>query len=245
MTAKILVLDIETSPNLAYVWGLFKQDIALSQIEMVGQVISFAYRWHGEKQIGFHSDFHDGHGIMLDRAHSLMSEADVIVHWNGTSFDMPHLNRELVLGGYEPPAPYKQVDLCLVVRKQFRFTSNKLDHVAQQLNVGAKTTHSGFTLWRKCMEGDAAAWDLMRKYNKRDVEITDRVYGRLKPWVPTHPHLALFGGDPEKCGRCAGKLQKRGFATTSLGVYQRFQCTSCGGWTRGGKRVEGLDTRPM
>ena len=29
---KLLFLDIETSPNQAYVWGLFKQNIGISQM---------------------------------------------------------------------------------------------------------------------------------------------------------------------------------------------------------------------
>ena len=30
--ARILIIDIETSPNLAYVWGLFDQTVSLSQL---------------------------------------------------------------------------------------------------------------------------------------------------------------------------------------------------------------------
>lgn len=247
MTARILVLDIETSPNLAYVWGLFKQDISLSQLAEVGQVISFAAKWHDEKRVIFHSDHHDGHEAMIEAAWTLLDEADVVVHWNGTSFDIPWLNREFTLAGMSPPSPFKEVDLCQQVRRIFRFTSNKLDHVAQQLGVGKKVGHAGFGLWLACMSGDEKAWNVMRRYNIGDARITDGVYVHLKPWLK-HPHVGLFATDASVniCGRCgSSKLQRRGRRATALGVFQQFQCQGCGGWSRGGKRLDGVDVRPV
>lgn len=246
MTARILVLDIETSPNLAYVWGLFKENVSLAQLRQVGQVISFAAKWHGEKGMQFFSDHHNGHEQMVKAAWSLLDQADIVVTWNGASFDIPHLNREFTLLGLTPPSPYKQVDLYLQARKQFRFTSNKLDHVAQQLGVGKKVSHAGFSLWVACMAGDDKAWAKMRRYNMQDVVITDKVYAHLLPWIVSHPHVALYGPDPSKdaCGRCGGKVQRRGTQTTLLGIFQRFQCTKCGGWSRKGKRLAGVDVRP-
>lgn len=245
--SRILVLDIETSPNLAYVWGLFNQNVALNQIESVGEVISFAWKWHGQRKIEFVSVQDEGNVNLVQQAHALLDEADVVVTWNGTSFDVPHLQREIVLAGLTPPSPFKQIDLYLAAKKQFRFTSNKLDHVAQQLGVGAKTSHSGFTLWKKCMAGDEAAWRLMRRYNMRDVEITDKVYTHLKPWLPNPPHLGLFRDNPEGliCGRCESKqIIRRGYAVTTVGKFQRFQCQDCGGWSRAGRRESGVDVRP-
>ena len=37
---KKLVIDCETSPNLAYIWGLWNQNVGLNQIEKTGSVIS-------------------------------------------------------------------------------------------------------------------------------------------------------------------------------------------------------------
>lgn len=251
--AKILVIDIETAPNLAYVWGLFNQNIGLNQIKQTGRVIAFAAKWHGSRQVEFYSeyDFEQekltalAHNEMVGAAWRLLDEADIVVHWNGEAFDIPHLNREFAELGMAPPSPFKQIDLMKVARKVFRFTSNKLDHVAQQLGIGAKVHTGGFELWLGCMAGDVKSWRLMRRYNKQDVNITDGVYVHLKPWVPHHPHIGLYDGDMTKCGRCQqGKLQRRGYATTSLGKYQRYQCTNCGGWTRGKRNVLMADTRP-
>lgn len=58
---KVLTLDIETSPNLAHVWSLWKQNVSLSQLMQSGQVICFAAKWHDKPKVTFHSDHHDGH----------------------------------------------------------------------------------------------------------------------------------------------------------------------------------------
>ncbi len=52
-----------------------------------------------------------------------------------------------------PPAPFKEIDLLTVAKGRFRFVSNKLDYVAQQLGLGKKTEHSGHELWVQCMAG--------------------------------------------------------------------------------------------
>ena len=57
---KILTIDIETRPSLAYVWGLWDQNVGLNQVEEFGTVISWAAKWHGEKKVYFASDHHDG-----------------------------------------------------------------------------------------------------------------------------------------------------------------------------------------
>ena len=95
--------------------------------------------------------------------------------------------------------------------------------------------------------GDRAAWLLMRKYNKGDVDITDKVYTRFLPWIGSHPHVGLYAVDPElnRCGRCGGKVTRQGYAYTGVGKFQRYKCIGdCGSWSRGKNRVAGVDIRP-
>lgn len=181
---------------------------------------------------------------MLDQAHRLLTEADVVVGYNSKNFDIKHLNREFILAGMTPPAPYAQVDLYLAVKRQFKFTSNKLDHVAQELGLGAKTQHTGFQLWRDCMAGSEKAWALMRKYNKQDVVLTEKLYDKLLPWIPGHPSVGLYEGLADVCISCgSGVLQSRGYAYTSVSVYQRLVCVDCGKWQRSNKSVERSNIR--
>lgn len=243
---RILFIDIETGPNLAHVWGLWQQNVGLPQLLESGEVLCFAAKWHGKKKVFYFSSYHHGKERMLQEAHALLSEADIVVHYNGIRFDIPHLNREFVESGMEPPAPFKQIDLLRTVKAQFRFPSNKLDYVVQALNLGAKVEHSGHKLWVDCLQGKAGAWADMKAYNIHDVVITEKLYDKLRPWIANHPAVGLYSGEAHSCPACgAGEesLQRRGYAYTGVSVFQRYQCNECGKWSRGAKRVDGVSTR--
>lgn len=241
---RILITDIETSPNLADVWGIWQQNVALSQLRSVTSMISFASKWYGSKQVEFYSDHHDGHNKMVKQAHRLLDEADIVVTYNGLTFDIKHFQREFVLAGLNPPSPFKNVDLLKVVKSQFRFSSNKLQHISDQLGIGQKTPHTGHDLWVRCLAGDEKAWALMKRYNIQDVRLTEKLYDRLGSWIKDHPSYALFTGEEFSCHRCGGtRLHRRGSATTLTAVYQRYQCRDCGAWSRGKKQVIGTELR--
>lgn len=234
---KVLFLDLETSPNLAYVWGLWDQNITINQIAESTEVICFGARWLGEKKVHFKSVHHHGKKEMLDALHALMEEADVLVGWNSQAFDSKHIKREFVENGYLPPSPYKELDLMRAVRSQFKFPSYKLDYVSQTLGVGSKVKHSGFQLWLDCMAGKSKAWKEMKEYQIQDVNLLIDLYEILLPWIKNHPHAGLHD-DIDGCTNCASTdLERRGTARTVAGAYQRYQCRNCGKWMRGGKPI--------
>jgi len=232
---RILLLDIESSPNTAHVWGLWQQNVGLKQLMESSYVLCWAAKWLGEKEVMFDSVHQSTPKAMLRGIHALIAAADAVIHYNGTKFDMPTLNKEFLLYGLNPPAPYKQIDLLRTMRSQFRFPSNKLDYVAQRLGLGSKTEHEGHELWVKCMNGDTNAWKTMEKYNKQDVVLLEHVYNRVLPWIKNHPNQNLFT-ESVCCPTCGGtKLQKRGTAISTVGRYQRYQCKDCGTWSQSTK----------
>lgn len=245
---KTLLIDIETTPNLAHVWSLWQQNVGLSQLLESAELLCFAAKWHGAKRVEFASQFHDGKHEMVERAHRLLDEADVVMHYNGTSFDMPHLNREFVQSGMEPPSPYKQVDLLRAVKRRFRFPSNKLDYVLRALDLPGKVGHAGHELWVKCMAGDPKAWNQMRRYNRRDVTALEDLAERLRPWIPGLPNAALYSGEghEDACPGCGStELEKRGYAYTQTSAFQQYKCKGCGRWCRGGKALFKVDLREV
>ena len=236
---RILGIDIETAPNTAHVWGLFKQNIGLNQILQTGRVMCFAARWFGGPDVPngktvFYSEHTDGHEEMVQYAHNLLSIADAVVHYNGNRFDMPTLNREFLSYGMAPPSPYAQIDLLQVARKQFRFASNRLDHLLKELNIGEKVRHDGHELWVKCMNGDPEAWARMEEYNRGDVDQLEALYNRMRPWISNHPNHALYQDtDRPACTNCGGTdLHSRGVTRTKTQMYRRFCCQGCGTWVR-------------
>jgi DNA polymerase elongation subunit (family B) len=233
---RILALDIETRPSLAYVWGLWDQNISLDALVESGDMICWAAKWLGKPKVEFRSVHHDGRKKMVKDAWTLLDEADAVMHFNGARFDIPHLNREFVEAGLKPPSPYKQIDLLQTVKRQFKFPSNKLAYVSKALGLEGKHSHEGYQLWIKCMAGDDKAWGRMRRYNIQDVRLLEDLYEILQPWVMNHPSVAALTGS-DVCPRCGrADLVGRGYAFLRTGRYRRFCCRSCGSWTRSTKR---------
>ena len=177
---------------------------------------------------------------MLEGIHGLLEDADAVVHYNGTKFDMPTLNKEFLVHKMTPPPPIKQIDLLRVVKSQFRFPSNKLDYVAQRLGLGKKKDHEGHTLWIKCMNGDKKAWATMESYNIQDVILLEKLYKKLLPWVkqPINQNIMKKdrnGFDCPTCGKAA--LVSKGFQYTTTGAYQRYICKACGAYSKDGRSV--------
>lgn len=230
---RILMLDVETAPNTAYVWGLWKQNVSVSQLTDSSFVMCWAAKWLGDDAI-MYADFRDGKKRMLREIHALLSKADAVVHYNGRRFDIPTLNKEFLEAGMKPPAGYKQIDLLDTAKKEFRFPSNKLEYVARALKLEGKRKHEGFELWVKCMAKDAEAWNIMEEYNKQDVLVLENVYKHFLPWIKGHPNVALHDGTEDaSCPRCGShSLRKEGFAYTKASRFQRFQCRDCGAWSR-------------
>ena len=106
---RILIYDVETSPNIAHVWGLFNQTVSLNQLRESTRVMCWAAKWHGEKKVEFRSEFHDGHDVVVSRMHELFDEADALVTYNGKNFDTKHMHREMLLAGLTPPSPAQPV----------------------------------------------------------------------------------------------------------------------------------------
>ena len=238
---RILLIDIETAPNTVLAWGLFNQNIAIQQIVDSGLTLCFAAKWLGERDIIFSSIYQDGAKKMLKKAHALLDQADMVVHYNGKSFDIPTLQKDFIKIGLRPPSPVKHIDLLQVARDQFKFVSNKLDFITNYLGLGSKVRHKGMELWVQCMADDEVAWGKMERYNKQDVRLLERLYKKFRPWIKHHPNMGLYIDDSKGrpvCRNCGSpKLHTRGEAMTEAGKYRRYQCQACGTWGRGNKNL--------
>lgn len=242
MKPKILFFDIETSPLLTYVWGLFEQNVALNQIHTDWHVLSWAARWaHDPAGKVMYRDQRKAKNIEDDKVilrelWTLLNEADIVVTQNGKAFDQKKLNARFVIHGFQPPATYKHIDTFLLAKKHFGFTSNKLEYMTNKLNKKYKKLKhekfAGFDLWKECLAGNLAAWREMEKYNKHDVLALEELYHKLVPWDSSINFTVYRPGADHVCSCGSEDVERRGYHYTATGKFQRFQCRKCGAWSR-------------
>lgn len=242
---KILLLDIETRPNVVYAWDLFKITVGVNQIIETGDIMCLSAKWLGSPETMFFSEWGDGREKMVQAAWNLLDEADAVIHYYGSRFDIPWLYRTFLENGLTPPSPFKQVDLKNAVAKTFKFTSNKLQHISKELGLEGKMEHEGFDLWTKCIKRDPDALVRMEAYNRRDTELLEELYLILLPWIPNLPSRHLYdgnGGCPT-CGKDA--LVEAGIAYTKVSRYFQWRCESCSSFFRSSRRIDGVQLQQV
>ena len=239
---KILTLDIETAPIQAGVWGLWQQNVGLNMIENDWYILSWCAKWYHETEV-MYMDKRDSWNTEDDKdiliaIHKLLDEADIIITQNGKKFDEKKLNARFVLNGMKPPSKCRHIDTCLVARRHFGFTSNKLEYMTDKLcKTYKKLKHGrfpGFELWKECLSGNMEAWQEMEEYNIHDVLSLEELYDILRPWMNNHPNVNVYYDDNKfRCSCGSEELEHSGYAYTNLSKFDRFTCQDCGTEVRG------------
>lgn len=244
--ARILLYDVETSPNIAYVWGKYEQN-TVGEFIAERQIISIAWKWLGETEVhcaslpmfpAYQKDPSDNRDLMR-KFHDVISAADIVVGHNAKDFDERMLNADFLRHGLKPPPPHRLIDTKTFARHKFRFNSNKLDDLGARLGLGRKMRHQGFALWVGCLRGEPKCWEMMMAYNKKDVILLEKLYLKMRPWMQSHPNVTDYdcnSGCPA-CGKA--KLRPQGYRVYVGGRRPRFQCEDCGKWCSGKKKSDG------
>lgn len=239
MTAKVLYLDLETSPILVHAWSLRDLSVGLNQIISDPEIIGVGYRTSDMKSARYLAKWDTaGRDGMLKKAWGLLDEADVVVHYNGDRFDIPWLNGEFARIGLTPPSPFKNIDLYKIARKNFRFPSYKLQYVSTALGLEGKFSTGGHGLWVACLNGDERARAKMARYCRQDVNLLPDLLEKLRPWMGAQVNFALYEGAELACQKCgkADALRPKGTAYTATMAYPQYLCDTkrggCGGWSR-------------
>jgi hypothetical protein len=189
-TQKTLLLDVETSPNLGYVWGRWEQNI-IGDLVKESQMISFAWKWLGDTKVECRSlpmyktykTDPENNKMLVQELRDVYDEADVVVGHNLFAFDDKVSNTNFIVNGILPPKPHRVIDTLKIAKKYFRFSSNKLGDLGKRLGLGEKASTGGFKLWLGCMHGVPASWRQMETYNKQDVVLLEKVYRKFLPWI--------------------------------------------------------------
>lgn len=237
---KILIFDIETAPLLGYVWRLFKQNVAISQLENSANyfILTWSAKWLFDENIM--SDkltskeaIEEDDTRIVQSMWNLLDEADIVIAHYGKGFDIPMMNNRFVMHRLPPPSPYIVIDTKFHASKSFKFPSNKLDYIAQQFGVGSKIK-TDFELWKNCLKGDEKALQQMSTYNDMDVKILEDVYLIMRPYIKPHPNVTLFIEDNlSRCNTCGSdQLEEIGRYNTQVSSFTTCRCKSCGSTSR-------------
>lgn len=248
---KVLLFDLETAPTLAYVWGRWQQNISTSQVSHEGgYILSAAWKWLGKPEVYsvFANDPIQGDDInVCESLYEAIEEADVIIAHNLNKFDLPMLNTRLIMNGFGPLKNVKKIDTLVIARKNFRFSSNRLDDLGLFLKLGRKQETSGFDLWKRVVEGDITAREEMTTYNKQDVILLEQVYNTLKAY-DSNPNInmAHFYNDSKiRCPSCGSEdVTATGNSVFSpISEFPEMLCNCCGARSRTRKPINTKEKR--
>lgn len=229
---RILLFDIETTPNVSYTWGKWEQNVIRFKKQF--EMLCFAWKWVGEGKtqvLGRDDTGGPSDKKVVKHLHKLINEADVVCGHNSDAFDIKKFKARAIFWGLPPLKRLATVDTKKIAKNRFAFNSNSLDDLGDYLGLGRKMKHEGFDLWLGCMANDPRAWKKMKAYNVQDVELLHRVYDKLAPWAENHPSMALLRGIKEGCPTCAStNVMKRGLRASHSGIQQQVVCKDCNSW---------------
>ncbi len=241
MKPRTLIYDIETSAIVAHVWGIWQTN-AVRVVED-WDIICFAYKWLGDKKTHFVAqwDFDDfkpnvrNDKQVVQKLWELFNEADIVIAHNGRAFDEKKSQARMMIHKMSPPAPYRQIDTKLEVKKVSAHTSNSLSALAKSLELDPKDDAGGYDTWINSMAGDKKAQKHFKKYNLQDVDTLEQLYEQVRPWMKTHPQMNVMTGRPTACPKCGTpdsmtKCMK--YQSTNGNRYQYYRCKNCGGMAK-------------
>lgn len=229
---RILFYDIEIAPLKAHLWSMWQQGVGLNQIESDWFMLSFCCKWADSDDVFYFdqrntTDIEDDYDLVLKLWHFL-NEADVVIGQNSKRFDTKKTNARFILNGLPKPSVYRQIDTLEIAKRQFGFTSNRLEYMTDKLCTEyKKSKHKkfhGHELWNECLKGNIEAWEEMEDYNRLDVLSLEELYNVLSSWDNTLPNFDCYVDEVLDME----EWEKNGFHYTNLGKFQKYRNKTTG-----------------
>lgn len=224
---RILFFDIETAPLKAHLWSMWQQGVGLNQIESDWYMLSFCCKWADSDEVFYFDqrnakDIEDDYELVLKLWHFL-NEADIVVGQNSKRFDTKKANARFILNGLPKPSVYRQIDTMEIAKRQFGFTSNRLEYMTDKLcTTYKKSKHKkfhGHELWSECLRGNIEAWEEMESYNRLDVLSLQELYDILSSWDNTLPNFDCYVDEVLDMD----EWEEDGFHYTNLGKFKKYR----------------------
>lgn len=231
---KRLFYDIETSYNLVKSWRIgYNININMNDIIQERAIITVAYKWAGEEEVTVLSWDNGCDKKLIEQFMPVLAEADELVGHNVDRYDTKFVTTRALKHGIKALPKYQSTDTLKLAKRHFMFNSNKLDYIAQFLEIGHKTKHRGLDMWDDIiLRNDKKALEEMIEYNIQDVYLTEEVYNKLMEYsIPKINHQVLTGEMKGKCGcpECGSKKATlvKTYATGAGAKSRLMNCDSC------------------
>lgn len=231
--AKVLIVDTENLPGKFSLWDTGKQYVSAKYMIEAPIMLAWSAKWLYDHEI--YSRILSPKEVknrdntkLVGELWSLMNDADIIVGHN-IKFDIAIINTLLAKNGYPPPLHYKTIDTLPVARSAFRLPSYSLEFINEYFGLSPKLKTSP-GLWDRCEKGDEDSLEEMLEYNQNDVYVEEETYTFLRPWMKSHPELAIYANSTKggvcRCG--STNIENSGIYTTAKERYQSYRCNDCG-----------------
>jgi len=245
---KILLWDLETSPNLILDFSCgFNKNVLHGQLLEERKIIGVCYKYLDEDKVHHLKWKVEGKGVdakrcdkgLVRKLSKVLMECDVAIAHNGDGFDYKWLKGRAMFHRLPPITGVQLIDTYKLSKANFNLNSQKLDYLSQFLFRKHKLT-TNFSLWKKVWLNDRNSLKYMMEYCEMDVILLEQAFKEMIPYCERLPLSlgVLSGGDRDSCGVC-GSIEriKQGFKYTQIGKKQKYLCKSCG-------RIS-VDTRMM
>lgn len=228
--------DIETAPCIGTFWRPgWKLRITPESIIQPLSIICISYKWHGEDEV-YRLTWDDGDDreMLLTFVEETRKAHELVAH-NGDGFDMPIIRTRCLHHGIDMSPFQRTQDTLKRVKRRFKFESNRLDDIGQELGVGRKIK-TDYSMWKKLAvavlfqdfdEEYHRVLAEMGTYCDEDVRLLERVYDKISAVIPHSTNAAvLMGGYKWQCPNCASDYVKhKNLSTTPMGTIKHYmQC---------------------
>jgi uncharacterized protein YprB with RNaseH-like and TPR domain len=120
---------------------------------------------------------------LLKQVYDEYSTYDIVVHFNGRSFDIKFINTRMVKNEIPILPEMKQLDIYQIARHRLRLRSKRLDALKEFLEIDTEESGHKWEYWQMAANGQKAGFDFVVDHCKRDVARLAQVARRMKAQI--------------------------------------------------------------
>jgi uncharacterized protein YprB with RNaseH-like and TPR domain len=184
---KILLFDIEVTPNLVFLWHprVYSGYVSPDNIFKERVISCIAWKWLWSDRIyssRFNIDDQNDKKCVKKFLKS-WAKADAVITQNGDEFDVKWVRGRAAVHNLNVMSEPLQIDTKKIAKKAFNLNGYGLDYMGKHFNIGEKI-ETNFSLWKRVFAGQKNALQEQVRYCKQDVRLLEGLFLRSYKWEP-------------------------------------------------------------